>query len=121
PARFPQFFEMVFVAQRVHRLPETVVFEGRNLIIARQVFHRLAFPDGFITRDIREYSRFEYEETAVNPAAVSGLFVERDDGFAFQPEQSETARRLRGGDGGELFLRAMKLDGRRNIHIAHAI
>jgi hypothetical protein len=52
PPALPQRFEVVLVAQGVHRLPEAFVLEGVQLFILGQTRQRLGLPTGFIASDV---------------------------------------------------------------------
>src|SRR5450759_3732159 len=73
----PQFLQQVLVVQGVHRLPETVVHIGGQLMIGRKTLKRRPFPDSRIVLDVVEDAGFEHEEAAVDIATVArGLLAE---------------------------------------------
>src|SRR5690606_40422026 len=66
-AAVPEPFEQLLVAQRVHRLPETVVAICGELSRGRQFLHRAALPDGVVAIDQLDHLLLEHEEPAVDP------------------------------------------------------
>jgi hypothetical protein len=49
-AVLPQFFQQNFLAQRVHGLPETLMFKGHQLVLTGQGLNWRSFPRGAIIR-----------------------------------------------------------------------
>ena len=71
-------FQHVFVAQRIHGLPESVVTIRRQPAILRKALERLAFPHRVVAADVFDDARFEHEKAAIDPGAVAfRLFLVR--------------------------------------------
>ncbi len=74
PALRPEPLEEAFFAERVDRLPETLMTVGKQISGLRQPFERLAFPTRAVSLDEVEDRGLEHEETAIDPAGfVRGL------------------------------------------------
>src|SRR5271169_5479273 len=96
---------MALVAQSIHRLPESLMVVDRQLIVAGQMFERLALPNRCVAFDIVADFRGEHEEAAIDPAAFADrLLTKTDDARAIRFERPEPAGRLRRSDSGEPTL-----------------
>src|SRR3989442_13064392 len=112
PGRFaavPEFFQHVFLFQRVHAGPEAIVLIAHQFPILGDLFDWLALPNGIITVDVVEDAAVEEEIPAVDPA-FTGLrvFVEGGTTFAVKDDAAKTCRRADGRDRCELTLSLME-------------
>src|SRR5208282_6237226 len=60
-SRGPQLFQMVLVPQRIHRLPETPVLEGPQLIAVRQPLQRILLERRGVPVDVFPDLRRQHE------------------------------------------------------------
>ena len=98
------------------------MLEGIELIHRGDPGQAVLLPDGVITLDQIQHLRFEHEETAIDPGAVSpGFFIERQHPTPFEGKGSKAARGLHSGERGPASLGAMKSKGGTDIHIGYAI
>src|SRR6516162_28289 len=89
----PYGFEVVLVAQRVHRLPVAIVNEGGELAIAGEAFQRLPFPKRCIAMDAVQCALLQHVKSAVDVTAVAGrLLDEARDAVAVEDDCAETTR-----------------------------
>ena len=95
PGRFtavPEFFQDIFLFQRVHTGPEAIVLIPHQFPILGHVFDRIAFPDGVIAVDVVEDTAVEEEIPAVDPTLAGlRLFVEGGNAVAIKGDAAKRA------------------------------
>ena len=112
PGRFaavPEFFQHVFLFQRVHAGPETIVLIAHQFPILGDLFDRVALPDGVIAVDIVEDAAVEEKIPTVDPA-LAGLrfFVEGGNAVTVKRDAAKTRWRADGRDGRQLPVGLME-------------
>src|ERR1700733_4134244 len=102
---------MLFVAQRIHRLPETFMEERLNLASFDKGLDRFAFKHLRIVGDGIDRLWIEDEEAAVDPPTlIGGLLLERVDLGVFEAQRAEAGQRLNTRKSNQLTMRLMKRD-----------
>src|SRR6185436_19197822 len=97
--------------ERVHRVPEALVDEGRELSLAGEPLHGIALPDGLVAANVLDDLWRQDEEPAVDPAAVAvRLLVEAAHPLLLHREGAEASRRLDRGHGREHALVPVERD-----------
>ena len=110
-ARIPKSFEIVFITQRIHRLPEPIVKVNAELAVRSQPFHRLALPHGRVAGDVVADLGRQHEEPAVDPSAIAErLLLEPGDPIALVAQRAKAARRLCSRDGRQQAAAAVLVD-----------
>src|ERR1700733_7493804 len=113
---------MLFVAQRIHRLPETFMEERLDLASFDEGLNRFAFEHLRIVGDGIDRFWIEDEESAVDPPAlVGGLLLERIDLRVFEPKGAEAGHRLNARKSDQLPMRLMEGDRGRDIDVGDTI
>src|SRR6185437_16991227 len=116
PWRFaggPQFFQLVFIAQRIHGLPEAAVQIGLDLAARHERLDRLPLEHPEVVVDFGDNLGREHEEAAVDPAAfVFRLLLKRVDVGLLDAERAEARDRLHAGEGDKLAMVLVEGDGR---------
>ena len=109
-------------ADRVHRLPEALVFVGHQLPILRKPHQGGAFPDGRVIVEVFGDLGRQDEIAAIDDAAiVGGLFGKLVDLTGADIEAAEARGGRDGGDGGHLAMGLVEGDEARDIDIADAV
>src|SRR5262245_25225342 len=121
-ARAPQLFEVVALAQRVHRLPEALVAVARKLTVPGERAHRLLLPDCLLALQIPADRGREHEKAAVGPRTIPArLLLELQHAVAIDLQRAEAPRRLHRGYRCRRPPLAVKCDQRRDVHVADAV
>src|SRR5260221_1229270 len=103
-------------------MPEPFVEEDAQLAILGQVDHRLLLPDGPVALDVAADLGREYEEAAIDEAAVAArLFLKAGDAVALKIDGAEPARRLCCRHGRKSSLAAVESDAFGDVDIAYAV
>jgi len=112
----------MFLAERIHALPEAGVSVSHQLSIGGEPFHGFFFPLGFVAFDVIKDLRLKDEESAVDPAfSELRFFGESGDAVAFDFKQSVSRRRANGGDRCEFAVTSMKGEQFMQVDIADAV
>ena len=118
----PEFFEVVFVAEGVHGLPEAVVEESVDFALGDEGFDGFALEHLGVVGDGGDDLGGEDEEAAVDPAAFAGgFFLEGVDLGVLEAEGSEAGYGLDAGEGGELAVGAVEGDGGGDVDVGYAV
>ena len=73
--------------------------ESVQLTVRRELLEGLSFPDGFVTVHIIKHRRREYEEAAVDPAAVPlGFFAKAGNAPILERQGAESSRSVIASD-----------------------
>src|SRR6266446_792139 len=121
-AAVPEVFQILPIANRVHRVPKAGMPVGVQLTVLHQAFHRLTLQDGGVVGEEIEYVRFEDEKAAVDPAGAGGrLLGERADLVAVEIEAAEAGGGMHGGDGGEPAVTPMKRHQVADVDVRQAV
>src|SRR5262249_27855652 len=100
-ARFPEPFQIVLVAQRVHGRPKAVVSVSHELAVPRKFLQGRVLEHFHVAVDIVEHLRFQHEERPVDPTLGSlGLLLEGYHLIALEAHVAVTRRWTHGGDCG---------------------
>src|SRR5450830_1018830 len=120
--RLPQLFQVHLVAQGIHRLPETAMKKSVQLTFGGQAFQRLLFPGSAVVRDVIDDLWRQYKIATVDPGTIAlRLFLEAINFLAIQDQRAETARRLGGGQRGQLAVRLVERDRFGDVDITDAV
>ena len=113
---------MLLIAKGVHGLPEAVVEEGVDLAFRDERFDGFALEHLEIVGDGVDGFGFEDEEAAVDPAAlVGGFFLEGVDLGVFEAESAEAGDGLDAGEGDELAVVFVELDGFGDVDVSDTV
>src|SRR5882762_7740935 len=125
PGRFaavPEFFQSIFLFQRVHAGPEAIVLIAHQFPVLGELFDRIAFPDSVVTIDVVEDTAVEEEITAIDPALASlRLFVEGGNAVSVECDATKTRWRAYGRDRRQLAVGLMERHQSREIEVGDAI
>src|SRR5207248_4755 len=92
------------------------------LTVGREPFEGLMLPHGLVALDQAADLRRQHEKAAIDPAAVTGRFLEEADDLVFRERQrAEATRRLGAGHRRVPPRSAVKLDRRANVDVANAV
>src|SRR6266852_3120966 len=121
-ASTPHGFELVLVAQRVHRLPEAQVVKSRQLTFTSQPFHRFTFPDGVVAFDIVDYFGRQNKKPAIDVCAVAcGLLAEICHHIAGKLQRAKAPWRRHRGDRREPAFRLVESQQLLDVDVRDAI
>src|SRR5262249_10637310 len=110
-ARFPEPFQIVLVAQRVHGRPKAVVSVSHELAVPRKFLWGRVLEHFHVTVDILEDLRLQNEERPVDPALGSlRLLLKGYYLVALEAHMAVTRRRSHGRDSGQLSVSAVEGD-----------
>jgi hypothetical protein len=113
---------VLFVAQRVHGLPETTMHPGRQLTVRRQALQGFVFPHRVVALDQFQHAGFQYEKTTVDQAALGRrLFLERDYLAALGNDAAKTRRGPNAGHRGFAAVIGMEGEFRADIDVGQTI
>src|SRR5579859_3784583 len=100
---------MLLIAQRIHGLPETVMYPRGQLTVLSQIFHGLLFPNGVLAVDEFQHARFQNEKPAVDEPSFGRRFLlEGHDSRILSHDSAETRRGPDAGDRGPAAVRGVK-------------
>src|SRR6185312_10607349 len=113
---------MIFIAQSIHGLPKAFMNKSVQLTIVGQPSQWLFFPQSGVVTDVVDHASVQHEKTAVNISAIADRFFYKLTNFAaVEIELPEPSGRLYRGDRRQSTMLAVKVEGRADVHIAHAI
>lgn len=113
---------MLFVAQRIHRLPETLVAIGDQFAAGSEPLQWGLLPRRLGAVDQIENRRIGDEEAAIDETAIAvGLFLERANAVAVKFKGSKSTGRLDGRNRRFLAMTTMEIDQGRDVDRGYAV
>src|SRR3954447_17463373 len=108
---FPKLLKLILLAQRIHRLPKSVMPVSTKLTRAGKRLHGFLLPNSRVARYKGEHFGRQHKKTAVDPRPVAGrFFLKTTNAVTACSQSSKSARCSCGGYSRQPAVRTMKID-----------